>query len=229
LGHQKISCRLDRFLISEALLLEGPLVDSNILPKAGLDHWSVQLWVDTIATPKLKPFIFEKLWLSHPDFHEMAHHWWSTAEIQKGTKMYCFQQNLKHCEKMEQRSLREHLLGKKTAKTKTRSSVDTKHPNRAHFNSATGGVAHQKAIGREIQTGRNSMETEISCLVAQRGREKQKIPPPLHDPQMLHQPHHEAGRFTGHHPALPSGNNARAIQLLQGSPLRTPCGSHLCN
>jgi hypothetical protein len=58
-GHQQISCRLDRFLISKNLLLEGPLVDSNILPKAGLDHWLVQLWVDTIATPKLKPFIFE--------------------------------------------------------------------------------------------------------------------------------------------------------------------------
>jgi exonuclease III len=58
-GHQQIACRLDRFLISETLLLEGPLVDSNILPKAGSDHWPVQLWVDTIATPKLKPFRFE--------------------------------------------------------------------------------------------------------------------------------------------------------------------------
>jgi exonuclease III len=95
-GHQQIACRLDHFLISETLLLEGPLVESNILPKAGSDHWPVQLWVDTIATPKLKPFRFEKFWLSHPDFQEMARHWWSTVEIQKGTKMYCFQQKLKH-------------------------------------------------------------------------------------------------------------------------------------
>jgi hypothetical protein len=95
-GHQQIACRLDRFLISETLLLEGPLVDSNILPKAGLDHWSVQLWVDTIATPKLEPFIFEIFWLSHPNFQELSHHWWSTVETQKGTKMYCFQQKLKH-------------------------------------------------------------------------------------------------------------------------------------
>jgi hypothetical protein len=49
------------------------MVESNILPKVGLDHWHVHLWVDTIATPKLKPFIFEKFWLSHPDFQELAY------------------------------------------------------------------------------------------------------------------------------------------------------------
>jgi exonuclease III len=95
-GHQQIACRLDRFLISETLLLEGPLVDSNILPKVGSNHWPVQLWVDTIATPKLKPFRFEKFWLSHPNFQELARHWWSIAETQRRTKMYCFQQKLKH-------------------------------------------------------------------------------------------------------------------------------------
>jgi hypothetical protein len=67
-GHQKIACRLDRFLILKTLLLEGPLVYPNILPKAGSNHWSVHLWVETIATPKLKPFKFEKIWLSHPNF-----------------------------------------------------------------------------------------------------------------------------------------------------------------
>jgi exonuclease III len=37
-GHQQIACRLDCFLISETLLLEGPMVESNILPKVGSDH-----------------------------------------------------------------------------------------------------------------------------------------------------------------------------------------------
>ena len=37
-GYQQIACRLDRFLISETLLLEDPLVDSNILQKAGSYH-----------------------------------------------------------------------------------------------------------------------------------------------------------------------------------------------
>jgi len=73
-GHQQIACRLDRFLILETLLLEGPLVDSNILSKAGSDHWPVQRWVKTIATPKLKPFRFEIFWHSHPNFQELACH-----------------------------------------------------------------------------------------------------------------------------------------------------------
>jgi exonuclease III len=95
-GPQQIACRLDRFLLSETLLLEGPLIESNILPKPGSDHWPVQLWVDTMASPKLKPFRFEKFWLSHPDFQNLARHWWDTTEIQQGTKMYCFQQKLKY-------------------------------------------------------------------------------------------------------------------------------------
>jgi hypothetical protein len=32
-GHQQVACRLDRFLISEALLLEDPTIEANILPK----------------------------------------------------------------------------------------------------------------------------------------------------------------------------------------------------
>jgi hypothetical protein len=32
-GPQQISCRLDHFLLSETLLLEGPLIESTILPK----------------------------------------------------------------------------------------------------------------------------------------------------------------------------------------------------
>jgi hypothetical protein len=88
---QQIACRIDRFLLSEILLLEGPLIESNILPKASSDQWSVQLWIDTMASPKLKPFIFEKFWLSHPDIQEMDRHWWNTTEIHQGTKMYCFQ------------------------------------------------------------------------------------------------------------------------------------------
>jgi exonuclease III len=95
-GNHQIACSLDRFLISKNILLEGPLVESNILLKESSDHWSVQLWVDTISTPKLTPFRFEIFFLSHPDFQEMACHWWSTAETLMGTKMYCFQQKLKH-------------------------------------------------------------------------------------------------------------------------------------
>jgi hypothetical protein len=72
LGAQQVACRLDRFLISEALMLDGPLIEENILPNSGSDHWPVQLWIDTVNTPKFKPFWFEIFWLTHPDFQELS-------------------------------------------------------------------------------------------------------------------------------------------------------------
>jgi hypothetical protein len=98
-GPQQISCRLDRFLLSETLLLEGPLIESTILPKPGSDHWPVQLWVNTTASPKLKPFKFKFFWLSDTNFQTLEKLWWDTTEIQQGTKMYCFQQNLRYFKK----------------------------------------------------------------------------------------------------------------------------------
>jgi hypothetical protein len=77
-------------------MLEGPMVESNILLKAGSDHWPVQFWIDTIATPKLKPFRFQKFWLIHPDFQEVARTWWTNAEIQQGAKMFYFHQRIKN-------------------------------------------------------------------------------------------------------------------------------------
>jgi len=72
------------------------MVEATILPKSGSNHWRVQLWIDTIATPKFKPFRFENLWLTHLEFPELSHTWWANAEILHGTKMYRFQQRLKH-------------------------------------------------------------------------------------------------------------------------------------
>jgi hypothetical protein len=80
----------------KALLVEDPTIEANILPLAGSDHWPVSLCLDAGATPKLKPFRFEKFWLSHPDFHWLAKSWWNQAEIEHGTCMYKFQQCLKN-------------------------------------------------------------------------------------------------------------------------------------
>ena len=91
---QQISCRLDHFLLSENPLLEGPLIEPIILPKPGSDHWPVQLRVNTTASPKLKPFKFKNFWLSDTNFQTLEKLWWDTIEIEQGSKMYCFQQNL---------------------------------------------------------------------------------------------------------------------------------------
>jgi exonuclease III len=95
-GTQHIARKLDCFLISENLMLEGPLIESNILPSTGSDHWAVQLWIDTISTLKYKPFFFEKFWLKHPDFLDLSRTWWVQAEIEHGSRMYKFQQRLKN-------------------------------------------------------------------------------------------------------------------------------------
>jgi hypothetical protein len=62
--HQ-IACILDLFLISKTSMLEGPMIEENILPKLGSDHCPVQILIDSISMPKFKPFLFEKVWLNH--------------------------------------------------------------------------------------------------------------------------------------------------------------------
>jgi exonuclease III len=95
-GNQHVACRLDRFLVAEELIEEAPCMESLILPKVGSDHWPIAFNLETGATPKYKPFRFEKFWLSHPDFHQLAKSWWAQAEIDHGTSMYKFQQRLKN-------------------------------------------------------------------------------------------------------------------------------------
>jgi exonuclease III len=95
-GNQHVACRLDRFLVAEELIEKFPCMESLILPKAGSDHWPIAFNLETEATPKHKPFWFEKFWLTHPDFHQLAKSWWAQAEIDHGTSMYKFQQRLKN-------------------------------------------------------------------------------------------------------------------------------------
>jgi len=72
------------------------MLEANILPKSGSNHWLVSLLLDTEATPKYKPFRFEKFYFTHSDFHELSQTWWRHAEISHGTHMYKFQQKLKN-------------------------------------------------------------------------------------------------------------------------------------
>ena len=71
-GNQHIACRLDRFLVTEEIMESGSYLESLILPKAGSDHWPLALQLDTGEIPKYNPFRFEKFWLSHPDFQQLA-------------------------------------------------------------------------------------------------------------------------------------------------------------
>ena len=96
IGHQHVACRLDHFLVTEALLERDQAMEANIIPKSGLDHWPIVFCLDPGFPTRPKPFHFEKFWLTHPDFNQLAHNWWSPAEIDHGTHMYKLQQRLKN-------------------------------------------------------------------------------------------------------------------------------------
>jgi len=95
-GHQHVAHRLDHFLMVEALLKSDQEMEENIIPKTGSDHWPITFCLDPGITPRPKPFLFEKFWLTHPNFHQLAHTWWAQVEIDHGTHMYKFQQRLKN-------------------------------------------------------------------------------------------------------------------------------------
>lgn len=42
-GEKQIASRLDRFLVTKGILMEGIIVESDILPSGGSDHWPITL------------------------------------------------------------------------------------------------------------------------------------------------------------------------------------------
>eukprot|EP00253_Pinus_taeda_P034305 PITA_34305 len=90
-GERQIAPRLDRFLVSESLMLEGVIGDSDILPCGGSDHWPISLMAIIQGTRRNKPFRFEKFWLDHPKFIQLVKKWWQEPLDIRGTKMYKLQ------------------------------------------------------------------------------------------------------------------------------------------
>eukprot|EP00253_Pinus_taeda_P008550 PITA_08550 len=95
-GERLIASRLDRFLISENIILDGITVESDILPTGGSDHWPISLTVAVQSTPRYKPFRFEKLWLDHPNFLELVEKWWSEPLEGNVSKMFNLQKKLRN-------------------------------------------------------------------------------------------------------------------------------------
>jgi len=67
-GAQHVSSRLDRFLISEVIMMDGLSWNAIVINTTGSDHWPILLTLNITTTLGRKPFRFEKLWLTHPDF-----------------------------------------------------------------------------------------------------------------------------------------------------------------
>jgi hypothetical protein len=93
--HQVVT-RLEIFLVSKSIILQGLNLDCSILPWGGSDHWSVQLEEKFQTTPKNRNFKFEKFWIKHPTFKKKINQWWWEEHSEKGTRMFKLYKKLKY-------------------------------------------------------------------------------------------------------------------------------------
>lgn len=94
-GNRQVASRLDRFLISESIMLQNLDMEANILPIGGSDHWPVQLHFTNMNKPQNRPFRFESFWIDHPTFMQNIQSWWTQTSVKSDNIMYIFQQKLK--------------------------------------------------------------------------------------------------------------------------------------
>eukprot|EP00253_Pinus_taeda_P035285 PITA_35285 len=94
-GKNQIASRLDRFLVSEAIMNKDVFVEAKIMPSLGSDHWPIRLEVDTKGNRGKRPFRFEAFWLRDPEFIKKVEEWWRKSTIQGKGKMHTFQLKLK--------------------------------------------------------------------------------------------------------------------------------------
>jgi len=87
-----VASKLDRFIISE----EDKDIVVSVLPFGGSNHWPVQLDIQGIGKPNKRPFRFENIWLSHPDFYNNIAIWWIEDLDIQGTRMFLLQKRHKH-------------------------------------------------------------------------------------------------------------------------------------
>jgi len=140
-GGHSIASRLDRFLISETVLVNSGDINASVLPSAGSDHWPVCLKWGVGGRQGRKPFRFESFWLTHPDIRQLISNWWKETEDPMDRSMYKFQQRLK------------------TIKAKL------KDWNRDHF----GNIFHEKARleHRLVEIQKKGMEEEFTVELQQ--------------------------------------------------------------
>ena len=121
-GDIGITCRLDRFLLLELVMMVEGTVEAVILPAEGSDHWPISLEWDNVRVNPHRPFIFEKFWLLQLDFQGKLKEWWESSPPIRGTCMFQFQQKLKilkdHIKKWNKESFSNILQEKKALEIK---------------------------------------------------------------------------------------------------------------
>lgn len=79
-GDSQVASKLDRFMISEDLILIEKEIIAGIIFFGGSDHWLVQMEIKGICAPRNRPFKFGNMWLSHPE---------SLATLKNGGQRIC--------------------------------------------------------------------------------------------------------------------------------------------
>lgn len=95
-NNAQVTSKLDRFLISKKMMLTNIEISSSVFPFGGSDHWPIQLEIKGIDAPRNRPFRFENIWLSHPNFISNIEKWWSKDLQVQGSKMFLLHKRLKH-------------------------------------------------------------------------------------------------------------------------------------
>lgn len=67
-GPYKILQKLDHFLNTAHWHEKCILIESEVLPHGGYDHWPIALSLDLQSNPRGSPFHLKYIWLSHPSF-----------------------------------------------------------------------------------------------------------------------------------------------------------------
>jgi len=67
-GTNQIASRLDRFLVSEQIMMKYVYIEAMILSVVGSDHWPIKLEIDLKESPKRRPFRFKSFWLRNQQF-----------------------------------------------------------------------------------------------------------------------------------------------------------------
>lgn len=95
-GEAQAASKLDRFLVSKELMLMNNEITTRILPFGGSDHWTIQLEIKGLDSPRNRPFRFENIWLAHSDLLSNTKDWWSEDLHIQESKMFLLHKRLKH-------------------------------------------------------------------------------------------------------------------------------------